>query len=359
MRQRMVHCPNCKLLLFLGLANTSAFTLTVAHINDTHSHIDPGELSLRVGSQTIKAEVGGYGRLKSIIDGMRRDPNPLLLLHAGDAVQGTPYFTFFDGSLDFELLKTLGVDAMVLGNHEFDRGIAPLSGWQKRSKFPWLGANIDVSQEPALKGRVLPFIIKEIAGEQVGIIGVTTEAVAQLTLDVGNTKFLDPREAVQTCVSQLTARGVHTIIVLSHLGYHRDIALATHVSGIDLIVGGHSHTLLEREGEFSSLGLRTQGRYPTEVLAPDGKKVLIVQAWQWGQALGAIKMTFNAAGDIIAYRARVILPVGDTFRRHGKILLPGSLRYLAVKNALLHSPAVVIALKMPRCRERSLLIASD
>jgi 5'-nucleotidase len=287
------------LVLFVACAGRQALPgpLVVVHLNDTHSHLESTALDLTIQKVKTTVEIGGFPRIKTVLDQMRSNHPDLLLLHAGDAVQGTPYFPRFKGLVEFEFLNQLGVDAMTFGNHEFDRGTEPIAGWIRLSQFPWLSANIDFSGEQAIAPLVQPFLIREIHGEKVGIIGLTTEDTPSIARDTGRAVFQDAFACTRSQVEKLTALGVHRIIVLSHLGYSQDMALASQVSGIDIIVGGHSHSLLVDRERVRGLGrLGPEGPYPTEVKAPDGKTVLVLQAWQWGHAIGMIRVRFSPEG---------------------------------------------------------------
>jgi len=312
----------------------AAYTLTVVHLNDTHSHLEPLAVNLTVGGVRTAAELGGFARLKTALDEMRANYPHLLLLHGGDAVQGTLYFTLFAGTVEFDFLNLLGVDAMTFGNHEFDRGCSLIPGWINRSAFPWLSANIDFTGEPAIAGLVRPYLIKDIDGERVAIIGLTTETTPQTTLDVGQAVFHEAVAATRTQVAALTALGINKIIVLSHLGYDKDKDLAGAVSGVDIVVGGHSHSLLGDAATLPAIGLAPVGSYPTELSAPDGKRVLVLQAWQWGHVLGRLHVRFNAAGEILSHSAHVTIPVGDSFLQNNAPVPPKSEAYRAILAAL-------------------------
>jgi 5'-nucleotidase / UDP-sugar diphosphatase len=315
-------------------SQNASFKMSLAHLNDTHSHLAPVAVNLKIDGVATKAEMGGFARLKTVLDKMRADDPHILLLHAGDAVQGTLYFTVFNGSIEFDFLNMLGVDAFALGNHEFDRGAEPIPGWIARSKFPWLSANIDFSAEPAIAPLVRPYLIKEINGDKVAIIGVTTETTPQTTTDAGKAVFNDAIESARRQVDILTARGINKIILLSHLGYIQDKALASKLAGIDIIVGGHSHTLLGDKTRLSAIGLIPEGPYPTELKAADGKRVLVLQAWKWGQMLGRLKVTFTPDGEVGSYSSKPVIPVGGVFSRNGTALLPDAEEYRGIVRAL-------------------------
>ncbi len=297
-------------------STAGGYQLAVAHLNDSHSHLEATPLTLTLDGQKTTVQAGGFARLQTLLDEMRAADPDLLLLHAGDALQGTLYFTLFNGQPEFEFLNRLGVTAMALGNHEFDRGTAAIPPYLQWSNFPLISANIDFSGEPVMAARRVPSsIVKEIKGERVGIIGLTTESTPQTTLDVGQVRFLDARTSVERELAALTAQGVNKIVLLSHLGYREDLKLAAAVSGIDIIVGGHSHTQLGSKAGLAAIGLVPDGPYPTEVLAPDGGRVLVLQAWKWGQMLGRLNASFDADGRITGYAANPVIPVAKRFVR--------------------------------------------
>lgn len=304
----------CLILFLFDFTWARDFPLTLVHVNDTHSHLEPGQLALKVRGKSITISVGGLARLKTLVDKWHKEDPQLLFLHAGDVVQGTLYFTLFDGVLEFRLLNEMKLSGLVPGNHEFDRGLKAIPRWIKTSKFPWIAANIDFSKEPEIGALVKPYVIKEVRGEKVGIIGLTTEKTPFMALNVGETVFQDPLETARKYVTVLSAQGVNKIIVLSHLGYNRDCELASRVGGIDVIIGGHSHTLLGPQEGLSRIGLAPEGPYPTEVEAPDGNKVLVVQAWRWAHGVGKLKVIFSPNGEVRTYDGSITIPAGPPKR---------------------------------------------
>lgn len=323
------------LLFYLfGTVWAGDFSLTIVHINDTHSHLDSEWLNLKVHGQPIAVSVGGMARVKSLIDSWRKEDPHLLTLHAGDVVQGTLYFSLFDGTLEFGLLNALKLNCLVMGNHEFDRGIQVIPRWIKRTNFPWVTTNIDFSRERKVAALVKPYVIKEIKGEKIGIIGLTTEKTPFMVLNIGETVFADPIDTARKYVAYLTAQGVNKIIVLSHLGYNRDCELAALVPGIDIIVGGHSHSLLGSTEALSLLGLTPEGPYPTEVKTPDGSKALVVQAWRWAHVVGKLKVVFSSDGKVKTHEGSITLPVGKALKENGKIIKANSLRYRELQEAI-------------------------
>ena len=344
---KVLACAGAFLLLACGGSSPSAFELTLAHLNDTHSHLESVPVDLSLGGVKTTVQMGGMARIKTTLDQLRAENPSLLLLHGGDAVQGTLYFTLFNGTVEYDFLNRLGVDALTFGNHEFDRGLKPIPGWIGQSRFPWLSANIDFSAEPSLAPLVSPYLVTMVNGERVAIIGVTTETTPQTTLDVGKAVFRDALASVRQQVAVLSATGINKIVLLSHLGYTQDLALAAQVAGVDIIVGGHSHTLLGEGPALATLGLTPEGGAPTVVLAPDGARVLVTQAWQWGQVVGRLQVWFNPAGQLLSWRSRPVLPVGDSFTRSGVMVLPGTAPYQELVQTLTQSGLARIVAEDP------------
>ncbi|MEI6213638.1 MAG: bifunctional metallophosphatase/5'-nucleotidase [Desulfuromonadales bacterium] len=331
-------------------AGTGHYRLTIAHLNDTHSHLEAVPVSLSIGGLKTIAQVGGFPRLQTVVNEIRNTNPNFLLLHAGDAVQGTLYFTLFNGQVEFDFLNRLGVDAMTFGNHEFDRGTAAIPSYLQRASFPIVSSNIDFSSEPAINSKVPRRIIKELSGQRIGIIGLTTETTPQTTLDVGTAKFNDVLASSQKEIAALEATGINKIIVLSHLGYSEDLKLAAAVRGIDIIVGGHSHSLLGPRESLVSLGLKPDGPYPTEVYSADGGKTLVLQAWQWGHIIGQLDVEFDTAGKISNYTPKSVIPLGDVFARNGTIIEPGSPEFKCIEQELNRSGVARIIHEDPDAR---------
>ena len=323
-----VFCLALALLLLAACARPAhqprPFTLTIAHLNDTHSNLEPMDTGLTLAGVKVKARLGGFARVKTALDEVRGSEANVLALHAGDAVQGTLFFNEFQGRADFDILNLLGLDAMTLGNHEFDQGPGLTGALVERARFPVVAANLDTTREPALAGRIRTHVVRLFGRERVGVIGVTTPSTPQITTSVGQVVFHPAAPAVAAAIAQLRDQDVDKIVVLSHLGYGADIALAKAVPGIDVIVGGHSHTLLGDPARLGLLGLASAGPYPTEVRGPDNGRVLVVQAWRWGVELGVLTLFFDAEGGIADYAARPMLLAGDDFSRDGKAVAKDS-----------------------------------
>lgn len=263
------------------------FQLKLLHFNDTHGHIE--------SSRVNRVPVGGFARLATLIQRERKESPNTILLHAGDVFQGTLYFNVYEGLADLAFMNWIKVDAMALGNHEFDKGPAPLATFLQRASFPGLAANLDVSAEPSLRSLVKPSTIIRVGSERVGVVGAITEDLPDIASPGPNVKLIPLVASIQKEVDGLTRQGVNKIILLSHCGFSVDQGLAKQLRGVDVIVGGHSHTLL---GKVEIPGFDgSRGSYPTRVKGIDSE-VLVVQAWEWGKVLGRLNITFDRAGRI-------------------------------------------------------------
>ena len=262
-------------------------TVTILHTNDTHAHLE----SFEPFNQPLQ---GGVARRYTAIQEVKAEGGNVLLLDAGDAFQGTLFFNQWQGKEEAYFMNTLGYQAMAVGNHEFDSGPATLSAFVDQADFPILSANVDVSAEPTLAGKIPAYEILDVAGERIGVLGLTTEDTAFMSSPGPNVVFKDFAASAEETVTALEAEGINKIIALTHLGYRADMELARAVDGIDVIVGGHSHTAL---GD----GVGAGGPYPTVATAPGGDIVLVVTAYEWGKYLGRLDVTFTADGRVGSY----------------------------------------------------------
>lgn len=230
-----------------GQAGPQEQRLVVLHTNDTHSRIDPFPAGRTWGG------LGGVARRAALIEQLRQENEHVLLLDAGDIFQGTPYFNFFGGEVELKAFSAMGYDAVTLGNHDFDNGLEGLGRMLPHANFPYLVANYDFSGT-ALKAAFQPYKIFRKGKIKVGVFGLGIELAGLVPEKLyGATRYLDPVETAKSCVKTLRAEGCHLVICLSHLGYEypnspkiSDRSLAAHVAGIDLIIGGHTHTFLDQ-----------------------------------------------------------------------------------------------------------------
>ena len=271
-------------------------TVTILHINDLHSRIEP--ISKYDGTCSAEDDAagecfGGAARLVTAINDARAGTNyPVLLLDGGDQFQGSLFYTHYKGKAAAEIMNTIGFDVMAVGNHEFDDGPEVLRDFVNAVKFPLVMANAEVSPDSPIADLIAPTAIVEAGGQRYGIIGLTPQNNAELASPGPTITFTDPSEAVAREIAALDAAGVDRVIVLSHSGLNVDKRIAAEVPGIDLIVGGHSHTLLSNSIEGAA------DSYPVMVENAGGTTP-IVQAGAYGKFLGKINVTFNDAGDVV------------------------------------------------------------
>ncbi|SLN52309.1 Trifunctional nucleotide phosphoesterase protein YfkN precursor [Roseivivax jejudonensis] len=274
--------------LALGAGTAQAdYALTILHTNDFHARFEP----ISAYDSTCAAEdnaagecFGGTARLITAIEEARaRAENPVLF-DGGDQFQGTLFYTYYKGQLAAEMMNRLGYDAMTVGNHEFDDGPEVLRGFVDAVEFPILMSNADISNEPQLADVIEKSTVIERNGERLGLIGLTPEDTDELASPGPNVTFSDPVAAVQAEVDRLTEDGVTKIIVLSHSGYAVDQRVAEETTGVDVIVGGHTNTLL---GDMEDAA----GPYPTMV-----GDTAIVQAYAYGKFLGELNVVFDDDG---------------------------------------------------------------
>lgn len=278
--------------LFPATLAQAEYALTILHTNDFHDRYEPisGSDSTCAPDKNAGGECfGGVARLvTAVAEARARNPNTILV-DGGDQFQGSLFYTHYKGRMTAEFMDKLGYDAMAVGNHEFDDGPEVLRGFVEAVAFPVLTANADVSGEPLLSGKILKSTVIERGGARIGLIGLTPEDTDELASPGPNVIFTDPAGAVQQEVDDLTAQGIDKIVVLSHSGYKVDLALAAAVTGVDVIVGGHSNTYLSNTGEGA------EGPYPTMV-----GKTAIVQAYAYGKFLGELNVVFDDAGEVAA-----------------------------------------------------------
>ncbi|MCI0922070.1 bifunctional metallophosphatase/5'-nucleotidase [Sphingobacterium rhinopitheci] len=254
--------------------------LTILHTNDVHSRVEPFPMD---GSRL--QGLGGTARRSSLLSKIRNEEKNVLLLDAGDIFQGTPYFNLFDGEVELEIMSKLGYDAGTFGNHEFDNGVAGILKHFDKAKFPFVTSNYDFSKTE-LAGKTKEYIVIEKDGVRIGIFGLGVDVEG--LVDPKNHKdviYLDPVEVSNRIVPILkNQEKCDLVICLSHLGYSykedkiSDLTLVPKTRDIDLIIGGHTHTLLDK---------------PTEVLNADGKVTLVNQVGNGGVRLGRIDYIFN------------------------------------------------------------------
>ncbi len=268
----------------LGLQSFSSTSkkITILHTNDVHSHIDPfGPNDGR------NANKGGVARRAALVKAIREENPHTLLFDAGDIFQGTPYFNYYGGELEFKLMSMLEYDAATIGNHDFDNGIDGLYAQLPHAKFDFLSANYDF-KNTVLNTHVNPYKIFNINGLKVGVFGLGIELEGLVIKELyKETNYLDPIEITQD-MSRILKEDEHCdlVVCLSHLGYYyrnvpdkiSDLNLAKATANIDLIIGGHTHTFLPK---------------PTIEKNAEQKNVLVNQVGCYGLYLGKIDFYFT------------------------------------------------------------------
>jgi 5'-nucleotidase/UDP-sugar diphosphatase len=325
----------------LPAAIDAQFTLTVAHMNDHHSHLAEESFSIDIADlpegvtlppppegesyDEVRVKYGGFPRLvamyKSVTESAGPDTN-LLTLHAGDAMVGTLYHKVSDGLADAEMMNFVCFDAMTLGNHEFDFGeqflanfITELQSGPCDEPTTVLSANF-VSESSPVKSLIEPartftFANGRNGEEQVAVIGLTTENTASSSSVDQGTSFSSIIEATQAQITALTEQGINKIVLLTHLGIDVDGTLAT-LEGVDVIVGAHTHTLLG-DDVTKLVGKEASGNYPrVEMKETTAGMVCVVQAWEYGHAWGLLTVDFDADGMVTNCTGGPKFPIDGT-----------------------------------------------
>jgi 5'-nucleotidase len=278
----------------LGLIGFSAFPLdvfakkelvkiTILHTNDVHSHIEPF-----ADNDPKYPGLGGVARRAALIREIRNQEKNVLLLDAGDIYQGTPFFNKYGGELELKLMSQMGYDASTIGNHDFDNGLEGITNQLQHAAFPLLCANYDFS-DTVMKGKTIPYKVFEKDGIKIGVFGIGIELDGLVDKKLyGNTIYQDPLEkAAQTAILLKKELKCDLVICLSHLGYSyenkkvSDIVLAKQSRYIDLIIGGHTHTFLEK---------------PVNVRNRDGEEIHVCQVGWAGIKLGRIDFYLERNG---------------------------------------------------------------
>lgn len=253
--------------------------LTILHTNDVHSHIDPFP-----ADDPKYPNLGGYARRKAYIDSVRNEGNEVLVFECGDMFQGTPYFNFYKGKLEISLMNQMGIDAVTIGNHEFDNGLDVLCDRMEEANFPFINTNYNFIHQRA-RSIVVPHKVFSKCGIRIGVFGLGVEVNGLITdANLQGTTYSDPIVVAQQTADYLRSQqNCQMVIALSHLGYDMktqvdDVVVAAQTNGIDIILGGHSHTFLPE---------------PVVVTNKDGKNVVINQVGFGGINVGRIDVVVN------------------------------------------------------------------
>jgi 5'-nucleotidase len=323
--------------------------LKILHINDHHSHLKPdARMSLKLDGQSTRVRSGGMAAVAAKMKQLENaGGNNVLKLHAGDAISGSLFFTLFKGEADAALMNEICFDAFALGNHEFNEGDAGLAKFLDFLKSddcytPVLAANIkpevgvSALTPSSATDYIQPYTVMQVDGMKIGIVGIDIVRKTKLSSSPDETTmFLDEAETAQKMVDELTKSGIDHIILLTHYGYGNELDLAAKIDGVDVIIGGDSHTLL---GDFDDLGLNAAGPYPTVVTGVGGKSVCVASAWQYSQIVGELDLSFNDAGEITSCKGVPHMMLADSFKHKNadgdRVEIDGAARdevYAAIK----------------------------
>lgn len=310
----------------------SPLELTILHINDHHSNLAEKQSSLRLdvgtGSrEAVSVSAAGFARVAQAMQELGAQSENVLKLHAGDAITGTLYFNRAgtEGEADAALMNTVCFDAFTLGNHEFDKGDSGLKGFldllqQGSCNTQVLSANVNFGANSALHssrapGAVKRSVVVQRGGQSIGLIGLTIADKTKISSSPDqDTLFTDEAAAVQREIDALHEQGVNKIIVQSHIGYGYDQQVIAKVSGVDVVVGGDSHSLLGPDTLSQYNVGSPAGAYPTRLLDKDGNPVCLVQAWEYSQVVGELKVQFDGDGKVTSCEGTPHVLIGDDFR---------------------------------------------
>ncbi len=307
------------------ITDLKAEQLTILHINDHHSHLKPdSRMSLTLGGKSTRVRSGGMPAVVAKMKKLQAANDNVIKLHAGDAISGSLFFTLFKGEADAALMNEICFDAFALGNHEFnegDSGVAKFLDFLKSEDCNTAVLAANIKPEVGVSALtpnsetdyIQPYTVMDIGGMKVGIIGIDIVRKTKMSSSPDETTiFLDEAETSQKMVDELKQSGVNHIILLAHYGYKNELELAAKIDGVDVIIGGDSHTLL---GDFDNLGLNAAGPYPTIVEGAGGNSVCVATAWQYSQIVGELSISFNEAGEVQSCQGVPHVMLADSFKR--------------------------------------------
>jgi 5'-nucleotidase len=271
-------------------ASAADTVITILHTNDTHSQIDP------LPANDANAGKGGIARRATLVKRVRKENPNTLLVDAGDVLQGTPYFNFYKGEVEYKAMSAVGYDVGTLGNHEFDNGVEALAAALKFANFDIVSANYDV-KGTALEPLVKRYVVKTVGGIRIGLFGLGVSPVALITPDnFKGVTYIDPVIAARDVVKKLREDERCALVVcMSHLGYNDDTQrgdrlVSSLVDGIDFIASGHTHTFMKE---------------PVTQTQPCGAKTTIFQVGKSGIYVGRVDFTFRN-GKLADTRVRLL-----------------------------------------------------
>ena len=268
--------------------------ITILHTNDTHSQIDP-----LPGNDKQYAGKGGVARRATLVKRVRKENPNTLMIDAGDVFQGTPYFNFYKGEVEYKSMSLIGYDVGTLGNHDFDNGVDALAAAMKFANFDFVSSNYDLHGTP-LESRVKRYVVRTLGGVRVGLFGLGISPDNLITPEnFKGVKYMDPIKSSRGVVENLRQRErCNLVIGMSHLGYYPnakegeigDTQVASQVDGIDFIASGHTHTFMKQ---------------PVMTKTPSGGNTIVFQVGRSGINVGRVDLKISG-GKVVASTARLL-----------------------------------------------------
>ena len=289
-------------------SKADGLTIRIVHTNDMHSRFDETSRMSSVCSpkdaQAGKC-YGGFARIATLVRQARNSSMPCLFLNAGDTYQGSMWYNVYKWKVVAKFLNLLAPDAVSLGNHEFDDGVAGLVPFIQNATFPIVTSNLDLSKQPDLAAtKLLNSTVLTVNGTKIGVIGYLTPETKMIS-STDNVIFLDEVASVRREAEELKKQGVKILIALGHSGFEMDKKIAREVEDIDIVIGGHTNTFLYN-GQKPDLE-EPEGLYPTEVVQKSGRKVYVVQAYAYTKYLGNFTVTFDPQGEVTQIKGNPVL----------------------------------------------------
>ncbi len=320
--------------------SAGSLDLTILHINDHHSHLDPDSADLMLGGEETRVSIGGFPNVVAKMNELTDAADGYVAkVHAGDAITGTLFYSLFGGEADAAMMNQACFDVFALGNHEFDdsdEGLAQFLGFLAddpcgttviaANVVPEVGTPLEPVEGESL---IEPFEVIDYGGQLVGFVGIDIANKTQNSSSpLETTVFLDEIESAQNSIDALAAVGINKIVLVTHIQLANDLNLASMVTGVDVIVGGDSHSLL---GDFEDLGLNPVDSYPVNTTDAAGNPVCIVHAWQYSAIVGELNVSWDGSGNVTSCDGTPHLLLNDTFERElvedeGRVELEGDLR---------------------------------
>lgn len=346
-------CVSASALAFSAGAALADYELHILHINDFHSRVESinkYDSTCSAADEAKNACFGGAARLKTAIDQARAGlaGKNVLTLDGGDSFQGSLFYTTYKGAVEAEMMNAMKFDAMTVGNHEFDNSEDALLTFLQKVQFPVVTANVEASAKSKIAGKIKPYLILTVGGQKIGIVGAVTNDTPEISSPGPNITITNDVDAITKAVQEVKSQGVDKIIALTHVGYQRDLDAIAKIPDVDVVVGGHSHTLLSNTDKSAA------GPYPTWADNPGGYKVPVVQAASYSKYLGDITVIFDDKGVVKSAKGDPIL-VDSSFKPDP--VLAARIKELgapieAVKKKIIGSSTTAIDGSHDTCRSR-------